>query len=164
MSIQSPFSILFRPEGSDESLVLVEAGGWLASLPVFSVEQELFEADGVTLEVAHFRPLGGAVVSFSIATELDTNNVLEAQESMIDDGDALISGTGAIIFQPDGGGDPTIFEPAAIQQRTPDLPNYDGTPVILTEWRIIAALPTIEHYGRQENQHWNRDDSQHIRG
>lgn len=70
MSIQSPHGILFQPQ-SGGTITLVAAGGWLAELPVFEAAQGLFEADGIQLAAAFFRPLGNVVVDIQFTTEVD---------------------------------------------------------------------------------------------
>lgn len=141
--IASPYKITFTPEGGSER-VLVYPTDWLARLPEFSGEQEIYEEDGVTLIHAFFRPLGGAVWSFVIEVA-DPSNLAVALAAHIDGGGAaeLLDIEGELVFQPeDEDADPTVFNPAVIRQMVPELPSDDET-FQVTQYHFLASIPTI---------------------
>jgi hypothetical protein len=144
MSIQSPFTITFTPVGG-AAIPLVAAGDWLAKLPVWDAQQDLYESDGVLLDNAHFRPLGGAVISLALSTEWDADNHGAAQTAFLDGhtvaGVSLLHVEGALTFSSAGFAD-TVFSPAVISTRTPALPSGSVSSVI-TELLVTTTIPTL---------------------
>jgi hypothetical protein len=144
MSIQSPFTITFTPVGG-AAIPLVAAGGWLAKLPVWDGQQDLYETDGVLLDNAYFRPLGGAVITMELALEWDAADHAAAQSAFLDGhtvaGVSLLHVEGALSFSSAGLAD-TVFSPAVISTRTPALPSGSVSSVV-TELLIATTIPTL---------------------
>jgi hypothetical protein len=143
MSIQCPITITFTPEGGSSSQ-LAGVEDFLARLPEFSGEQELYEPDGVKLGNAVFRPLGGAVWSVVIEVE-NPATLVSALSTHIDGGDhfGLLDVEGELVFTPaDEEIPPTIFNPAVIRQIIPDLPSGDET-ILVTQYHILMTIPTL---------------------
>jgi hypothetical protein len=143
MSIQAPYSITFTPEGGSRE-VLAGVGSWLARLPEFSGEQEIYETDGVNLEHAFFRPLGGAVWSLVVEVEKSAATYT-CLAGMLAGGDLfhLMDVEGALAFEPpDEEAAPTVFSPAVIRQIIPGLPSGKET-TLVTRYHILSTIPTL---------------------
>jgi hypothetical protein len=145
MSIQSPYHITFTPVGG-AAIPLVAVGDWLARLPAFEAQQDIYEADGVLLDYAWFRPMGGASISLTLAIEWDAADHGAAQSAFLDGatlgGVSLLHVEGTLSFQPaDEEADPTVFFPAVIHSRTPALPSGPVSSLV-TELQITTTIPT----------------------
>lgn len=141
MSIQSPYDIVFTPEGGAE-ITLCESGGWLDSLPEFSASQELFEADGISLASAFFRPLGQVAVTIVLVSEEDHPDLITALDAYLSAGEGgLLQAVGSLTFSP-ASGRAFTFVKAVVTAVTPDLPS--GQAATLTRaFTIQATLPNI---------------------
>jgi len=134
MSTQSPFSIIYTPEGGSP-ITLAEIGSWL-DWPTFEGSQNLFERDGVMAGNSFFRPLGGAVVAINFTVEEDMPDLISALDDFID---TPMPDGGSLAFDAEDGSDPIIFTHAVISI-TPALP----TGPLATVARAIsiqASLP-----------------------
>lgn len=141
--IQSPYTISLTPTGTATPIPLVTAGGWLDALPAFEASQDLFESDGVTLATAHFRPLGGVLVSITLVVETEHANHLAALDAFLEpDGGAtdLLTVDGVLRFTPAGGGAATVFGQAVIQIDGSELPS-GPTSTTLRTITILTILP-----------------------
>jgi hypothetical protein len=142
--IQSPYTIRLKPAGTETQLVLVAAGGWLENLPTFEAAQVVFETDGVSLNHAFFRPLGGVTVTINFAVEHDHGDLAAALDAFLDaeliDETSLLEIDGELSFLPEGGGDATIFAEAAVRVITPELPDT-ATATTLRVYQILTTLP-----------------------
>ena len=140
MSIQSPCSIVFTPEGG-EPVTLVAEGGWLASLPRFEASQDLYELDGVTSGEAYFKALGGAIVSISFTAEKDEENPHEAFLNAAMAGAVnLLNVQGELVVS--GGGEGKSYSPAVIESISPGLP-FGPEALLTREFSIKAGLPRL---------------------
>ena len=142
MSIESPCKIEFIPDGG-AAITLVDVGGWLARLPSFQPEQELFEANGIATGESYFKPLGGVVVAISFSVDIEHEDHADALddfsaaefagavELMKVDGALVITGTDSV----------ATYEPAVIAV-TPGLP-FAPVSTTTKTYQIRAALPVI---------------------
>lgn len=137
MSHQCPILIEFTPRGG-AAVALVPADGWLAELPQFAAEQQLYEADGVMLAEAFFRPLGGATVSFTLAIETDEATRLAAQNAFRA---ATLPGSGVLSFI--AATWRCDFPQAVLSEVTPGLPS--GTPAAThtRTYQVTCGLPAL---------------------
>lgn len=138
MSIQSPYAITLTVDGY-APIPLVTAGGWLAALPALEASQDLYEADGVDLGEAFFRPLGGVAVSITFTTEVDEEDLDAAQYAFLSADRSppgpLLKLSGVLTM---GG---TTYPDAVVTVLTPDLPS--GTAATVTRKYIIkTSLPS----------------------
>ena len=142
MSIESPCKFEFIPDGG-AAITLADVGGWLARLPSFRPEQELFERGGINAGESYFKPLGGALVTITLSVDnehedhaaaLDDFSACEvagAVELMKVDGAFVITGPNGI----------ATYEPAVLTV-TPGLPFAPVSTTVKT-YQIRAALPVI---------------------
>jgi len=139
MSIQSPCAIILTPPGG-AAITLVDAGGWLAALPVFDATQGLFESDGVQLGAAFFRPLGNVAVTITFTTEEDHADLAAALDAFL--GADVVGGVS--VLQVSGLltiGDFAECADAVVHVVTPDLPS--GAAATTTRvFTIITSIPT----------------------
>lgn len=141
MSIQSPYDIVFTPEGGAD-ITLCESGGWLETLPEFSASQELFEADGISLANAFFRPLGQVAVTIELVSEEDHPDLITALDAYLSAGEGgILQAVGSLTFSP-ASGRAFTFANAVVATEDPDLPS--GQAATLTRaFTILASLPNI---------------------
>jgi len=135
MSYQCPIQIEFTPRGGS-SAVLVAAGGWLAELPQIAAEQQLYEAEGVLLADGFFRPLGSAVVSFTLAIETDEATRLAAQNAF---SAVALQGSGGLSFIAETWR--CDFPQAVISEITPALPSGTPAATLVRSLQITCGLP-----------------------
>lgn len=139
MTYQCPIAIEFTPRGGSGSvIVLVPADGWLSELPQFEASQQLYEADGVLLAEAFFRPLGGATVVFALAVEIDESTRLAAQNAFLANS---LPASGELSFIATGWR--CDFAQASISDVTPGLPS--GTPAA-THTRTLQVTTGLPAY------------------
>ena len=136
MSAQVPFSIVFTPRGGAAD-TLVAGDGWLDKLPDFAGEQVVFDAPGMATVNEHFRPMGGATVSFELGIERDEATLLAAQIEMLDAG-LPVHGTLAMVAD----GWAAEFA-AVISDREPTLPGGTGTATLVRKLTVMAGVPTL---------------------
>jgi len=134
MSTQSPFSIIYTPEGQ-APITLAEVGSWL-DWPTFEGSQSLFERDGVMAANSFFRPLGGAMVAITFTVEEDMPDLITALDDFID---TLMPDGGSLAFNAEDGTDPIIF-PRAVISITPALPT-GPVATVARSISIQASLP-----------------------
>lgn len=143
MSIQSPCKIEFIPDGG-AAITLVDFDGWLARLPSFKPEQELFEVGGINSGESWFKPLGGVLVVISFTVEIGHEEHADA----LDDFSAVELAGAVELMKVDGAlvvtGPNTIatYEPA-VMTVTPGLP-FGPESTTAKTYQIRAALPVIE--------------------
>jgi hypothetical protein len=142
MSLQSPCSITFFPATGAHSH-LVAAGGWLLAAPVFSAEQDLFEADGVLLGNAFFKPLGGALVTMEFTAEIPCADLLAAQQAHLLEASAALCGmSGSLVITNSLGAELATVARAVILGITPDLPATEDATLSLA-YVILASIPAL---------------------
>jgi hypothetical protein len=139
MSIQSPYAMTLTPAGG-ATITLVEAGGWLAELPVFEASQGLFESDGVYLGNSFFRPLAGVVVTITFTTEEDHEDLAAALDAFLAadvvGGVSVLQISGLLTI-----GDFGECADAVVRIVTPDLPS--GAAATTTRvFTVITSIPT----------------------
>jgi hypothetical protein len=142
MSIESPCKIEFIPDGG-AAITLVDIGGWLASLPSFRPEQELFETGGINAGESYFKPLGGVLVDITFSVEIEH----EEHSDALDDFSAvelagaveLMKVDGALVVT--GPNSSATYEPAVLTV-TPGLP-FAPVSTTTKTYQIRAALPVI---------------------
>ncbi len=144
MSILSPCTIRFTPAGGS-ALTLVHAGGWLAELPAIDGDQPLFEAEGVFLSHAVFKPLDGVKINISFAIEdAPAASHAVAQEAFLAAASIgsvrLLNVEGALEFI--SAGQIATYSPAVISTLTPALP-FDGDSVRVRHFRVATVLPQL---------------------
>ncbi len=140
MATQSPCRIEFTPAGGD-AIVLVDAGGWLAELPVFDAGQRMFEKDGVEAADAYFKPLGGATVDIRFAVEIDETGQAGMLEGFLED--LLTGGKLEGVLTISGDEEAATYDPAVIAAERPGLPQGVVDPTRVRAFTIQAALPVI---------------------
>ncbi|RYD53937.1 MAG: hypothetical protein EOP83_22715 [Verrucomicrobiaceae bacterium] len=135
--ISAACKIEFIPTDGD-SIVLVDAGGWMESLPRFTARQALFEPDGIHQADGFIKPLGGVLVDINFATVEEPGTAAEMWAGFLN---AMPTAwTGALVLT--GGGQVTTFAPAVMTSTAPALPGPDG--VLVKRWQVQAALPETE--------------------
>lgn len=143
MSIESPCKFEFIPEGG-AAITLVDVGGWLARLPSFQPEQDLFETGGVNAGESYFKPLGGMVVAITLSVDIEHDEHTDALDDFsaveIVGGVELMKVDGAFVVT--GPNSIATYEPAVITV-TPGLP-FAPVSTTAKTYQIRAALPVIE--------------------
>jgi hypothetical protein len=135
--ISAACKIEFVPAGG-VAIVLVDAGGWMETLPRFAARQALFEPDGIGQADGYIKPLGGVLVDITFATIEEPATAAAMWAGFLN---ALPSAlTGALVIT--GGGQATTFEPAVMAATTPSLPGPDG--VVIKHYQVQTALPVME--------------------
>lgn len=139
MSLQSPYSMVLTLAGGAE-LVLCEPGSWLAALPEFSASQGLFEADGIKLGSAFFRPLGQVAVTITLTTEEDHPDLLTALDAYLSAGEGgMLQAAGSLTFSP-GGPSAVVFANAVVTSVIPELPS-GAAATVTRAFTILTSLP-----------------------
>lgn len=138
MSLQSPYSMVLTLAGGAE-IVLCEPGSWLAALPEFSASQGLFEADGIKLGSAFFRPLGQVAVTITLTTEEDHPDLVTALDAYLSAGEGgMLQAAGSLTISSESA--TFEFPDAVVKTVTPDLPS--GAAATLTRaFTILTSLP-----------------------
>ncbi|MCW1884020.1 hypothetical protein OKA04_04720 [Luteolibacter flavescens] len=132
--ISAACKIEFIPAGQP-AIVLVDAGGWLETLPRLVARQNLYEPDGIGLADGFIKPLGGVLVDISFATIAEPASASDMWAAFLDCLPPTL--TGALIIT--GGGKVTIYAPAVMPSTTPELPGPDA--MVIKRYQIQAALP-----------------------
>lgn len=140
--MQSPYSITYYTPSNGSWVSLVPVGGWLAEPPVFEAEQGVFEADGVSLANAFFRPLVGVVVSISFTVEIDQADLIDALDGFLDSITGSELQTGGTLTLTPASGQAITFADAVITAITPDLPS-GSTSATTRAYQVKTSIPTL---------------------
>lgn len=141
MSIQSPCSISYVPEGG-ASVALCAQGGWLDGFPRFTASQDVLESDGMGLSADYFRPLGAAAVVTDLMIEMAVADFAALQSAFLTPGTLTESGKSGTFYIENAGSWSATFPEAVLGDVSPDLPAYNE-PTLIRTLRIVSQPPII---------------------